>query len=113
MNQGWIYRERVDRTGSGQTVVDYYCDRYSHSTREQWRDRILDGQVRLNEHSTSPDSRLTSGQSLAYHRPPWLEPEVPLDFEIIHEDSDLLVINKPSGLPVLPCGVRCPRPHRY
>lgn len=104
MNQGWVYREQVDRTGAGQTVLDYYCDRYSHSTRDQWRDRILSAQIHLGDRPTHPDILLTTGQSLAYHRPPWQEADVPLTFSIIHDDQDLLVINKPSGLPVLPGG---------
>jgi 23S rRNA pseudouridine1911/1915/1917 synthase len=47
---------------------------------------------------------LSTGQRLEYHRPPWQEPPVPLDFEEIFSDQDLLVINKPLGMPVLPGG---------
>jgi 23S rRNA pseudouridine1911/1915/1917 synthase len=41
------------------------------------------------------------GQELTYDRPPWEEPDVPLNFEILHEDRDLFIVAKPSGLPVL------------
>jgi 23S rRNA pseudouridine1911/1915/1917 synthase len=47
---------------------------------------------------------LQSGQTLTYCRPPWQEPDAPLSFEVLYEDPDLLVIAKPSGLPVLPGG---------
>ena len=49
----------------------------------------------------SPSKRVITGDRLSLHIP---EPEVaslkPYDFklEIIHEDEDLLVINKPAGI---------------
>jgi 23S rRNA pseudouridine1911/1915/1917 synthase len=104
MNQGWVYRDQVSATGNGQTVLDYYCQRYRHSTKEEWNDRILSGQILLNDAPTTPTTQLKAGQSLTYHRQPWQEPEVPLTFEVLHEDPDLLIINKPSGLPVMPGG---------
>ena len=42
--------------------------------------------------------------NLAYHRAPLIEPEVPLRFEILYEDRDLIIIDKPSGLPVIAGG---------
>ena len=29
---------------------------------------------------------------------------MPLQFEVIHDDGDLLIVNKPFGLPVMPAG---------
>lgn len=47
---------------------------------------------------------LSAGDLLVYHRPPWNEPGAPADFGVLHEDDDVLVLDKPSGLPVLPGG---------
>lgn len=104
MNQGWIYQDQIGTKGNGQTVLDYYCQRYRHSSKLEWTSRILSGQILLDDAPTTPSTLLKAGQWLAYHRPPWQEPEVPLFFEILHEDVDLLVVNKPSGLPVMPGG---------
>lgn len=104
INQGWSYREQVDRRAAGQTVLEYYTRRYRHSSELEWQERIALGQVVLNDRVTAADERLQAGQWLAYHRPPWEEPEVPLAFEILYEDEDLWVIAKPAGLPVLPGG---------
>lgn len=104
MNQGWVYREQVKAADAGQTILDYYTKRYRHSNRIQWQDRIESGQVLLNKSLTHPETILQPGENLEYHRQPWSEPPVPLDFEILYEDLDLLVINKPSGLPVIPGG---------
>ena len=104
LNQGWIYREQVPRSAVGQTVLKYYSTRYRHSNEEEWRTKIESGQVLLNGKKVRAEAILQSGQKLTYHRPPWLEPVVPLDFKIIYEDQDLLAIAKPAGLPVLPGG---------
>ncbi|WP_159784401.1 pseudouridine synthase [Sodalinema gerasimenkoae] len=102
LNQGWTYTDRLDSLPPGLTVLDYYAQRYRHSTRQMWRDRILQGQIYLNDKPTRPETRLQRGQYLTYHRPPWDEPEVPLRFDRLGEDEDILLVGKPSGLPVLP-----------
>jgi 23S rRNA pseudouridine1911/1915/1917 synthase len=104
VNQGWIYREKIDRTGVGKTVLNYYTQKYHHSNESEWRSRIELGQVLVNDRLTTPETLLQLGQILTYHRSPWQETEVPLSFEILYEDADLLVIAKPSGLPVMPGG---------
>ena len=103
-NQGWIYRERVNKSGVRQTVLQYYTERYHHSSQEQWRERIINGQILLDRQSPSPETRLQLGQCLEYHRSPWQEPAVPLNYQVLYEDTDLLAVAKPSGLPVLPGG---------
>ncbi len=50
------------------------------------------------------DVFLKSGQWLVWRRPPWNEPDVPLFFEVLHEDRELLAVAKPSGLPTVPAG---------
>ncbi|MGB3491611.1 MAG: RluA family pseudouridine synthase [Elainellaceae cyanobacterium] len=102
MNRGWVYREQVDKKAAGQTVLDYYVQRYHHSSTAEWQQRIEAGQVTLNGGVIASETLLNGGQWLAYHRPPWDEPEVALDIPILYEDEDVWAVNKPSGLPVLP-----------
>jgi 23S rRNA pseudouridine1911/1915/1917 synthase len=104
MNQGWTYQEKVNTQGAGQTLLDYYCQNYQHSSREEWQDRILAGQILINQQTANPETILKKGQQLTYQRSPWEEPDVPLDFATLYEDADLMIIAKPSGLPVLPGG---------
>ncbi|MDV3351026.1 RluA family pseudouridine synthase [Leptothoe sp. LEGE 181152] len=112
LNDGWVYCDRISPDSSGHistqppptTVLDYYTHHYRHSDRATWQTRIESGQILLNGQPTTSDTPLVAGQRLSYHRPPWQEPPVPLDIATIYEDDLLLVINKPSGLPVLPGG---------
>jgi 23S rRNA pseudouridine1911/1915/1917 synthase len=104
MNQGWTYQEKVNTQGAGQTLLDYYCQNYQHSSREEWQNRILAGQILINHEKANSETILKKGQQLTYQRSPWEEPDVPLDFVTLYEDADLMIIAKPSGLPVLPGG---------
>jgi 23S rRNA pseudouridine1911/1915/1917 synthase len=103
-NNGYIYSDRVLKPDEGVSVVAFYSQRYPHSSEDTWRRRIQGGQVYLNGRPPSPDDRLTSGDVLDYHRPPWEEPDVPRNFRTLFEDANVLVLAKPSGLPVLPGG---------
>ncbi|MGF1566799.1 MAG: RluA family pseudouridine synthase [Nodosilinea sp.] len=104
MNQGWIYTDRITPAEAGLSLLDFYTHRYRHSSRAQWQARIESGQICVNGQPAAIADRLHPGQHLAYHRPPWLEPAVPLDFDILHADEDIVILAKPAGLPVLPGG---------
>ncbi|PKA62671.1 RNA pseudouridine synthase 5 [Apostasia shenzhenica] len=45
------------------------------------------------------------GSELVYLRLPWKEPSAPFKLEVLYEDEDMVAINKPSGLQVLPGGL--------
>ncbi|MBW4461716.1 MAG: RNA pseudouridine synthase [Nodosilinea sp. WJT8-NPBG4] len=104
MNQGWVYTDRITLAEAGLSVLDFYSNRYRNFSRAIWRDRITAGQIRQDGIALASDDRLSAGDRLDYHRPPWEEPEAPLEFEVLYEDGDLMAIAKPSGLPVLPGG---------
>lgn len=104
LNQGWLYRERVPRDFAGWSVLAYYAKRYRHSEASVWEARVVAGEVRVEGRVVSPTYALRAGESLCYARPPWEEPAVPLDIEVLYEDAEVLVVAKPSGLPVMPAG---------
>lgn len=103
-NHGHTYREQIDARGAGRDVLAHLSARFGRASPAEWRERISLGQVRLDDAPTSADTRLRAGQWLAWIRPPWVEPPVPLDAPVIHEDALLLAVAKPSGLPTMPGG---------
>ena len=104
LNQGWLYQERVSRDFAGWSVLAYYAKRYRHSEASVWEARIVAGEVRVEGRVVSPMYLLRAGESLCYARPPWEEPDVPLEIEVLYEDAEVLAVAKPSGLPVMPAG---------
>ena len=80
------------------------ASRYRHSSLELWRSRLAAGQLRCNGGHITADFRLTGGELITWVRPPWQEESIPDAWDVIRDDGDLLVINKPAGLPVMPGG---------
>jgi len=76
--------------------------KYSRSRLQQL---IRGGLVRLNEQSTRPRQIVRGGDRIDLTEPPLekigIRPE-PIPLEILFEDDDLIVINKPAGLTVHP-----------
>lgn len=103
-NQGFVHREQVGPEGRGRTVLAHLVARYPAPGLDTWRQRIEAGQVSLEGEAVGTDTPLRPGQLLAWARAPWAEPEVPFTAAVLHEDADLLVVAKPSGLPTLPGG---------
>lgn len=103
-NGGHRHLDQIGAADSGRTVVAYLASRYSLASENEWLQRIISGQVLLDERPAGPEERLRAGQRLAWIRPPWIEPEVPLATAILYEDEDLVAVAKPSGLPTLPGG---------
>lgn len=104
LNQGWTYTDRTQRGAEGTSVLEFYTERYPHSSPQTWLQRIEVGLVSIDGRRASPDERLQTGQVLTYQRPPWRENEVPTHFQILHEDEHLIAVAKPSGLPTIPGG---------
>ncbi|GEM44742.1 RluA family pseudouridine synthase [Deinococcus cellulosilyticus] len=104
LNQGYAYTEQLGKKAAGLTLLDYLSRFYTHSTLEDWQQRLIREEIELDGQTVSGNPELKPGQALVWHRPPWEEPEVPLDFTVVHEDEHLLAINKPSGLPTMPAG---------
>lgn len=74
-------------------------------SRTQVQRLIGSGQVRLNDAPARPGTRLRPGDRLTWEVPPavptTLQPEA-IDLDVIYEDEDLLVLDKPAGLVVHP-----------
>ena len=109
MNSGYTWRELLS-AGSGSPgahrLIDHLTRRWRHGSALEWRERIERGEVTLDGHPATEEEALCPGQELIWRRPPWNEPEVPLDFALLHEDDDLLAVAKPAGLPTMPSGGR-------
>jgi 23S rRNA pseudouridine1911/1915/1917 synthase len=104
VNAGFTYREHLPPAAAGRSVLAWLCDRYAHSDAVTWRARIDGGEVELGGRRATAETILRTDQVLAWQRPPWEEPAVPLAFAVVHRDAHLLAVAKPRGLPTTPAG---------
>jgi 23S rRNA pseudouridine1911/1915/1917 synthase len=104
LNQGYAYTTIISSKYHGQTLLAHLASLYLHSTPQAWQQNLDNGEVTLNGVTATGSESITSGQTLVWNRPPWIEPDAPQHFEVLLDDPYLLTVNKPSGLPTLPGG---------
>jgi 23S rRNA pseudouridine1911/1915/1917 synthase len=104
LNRGYAYTTIIGTKYNGQTLLSHLASLYPHSTPQAWQQNLSNGEVTVDGVTASGSESVTVGQTLVWNRPPWIEPDSPLHFEVLFEDFHLLVANKPSGLPTLPGG---------
>ena len=84
-----------------QALAQMFPD-YSRSRLKEW---LLSGAIRVEGGPRRPRDAVSGGELVEFEPQP--EPEVqvaaePIELDIVFEDADLLVINKPAGLVVHP-----------
>lgn len=98
--------ERIETVCRGETVrIDVFTAKAAEITRSRAAGLIEDGNVLINGKSAAKNARVKDGDMVIITLP---DPEVynitpeniPLD--IVYEDGDLLVVNKPKGMVVHP-----------
>lgn len=101
-NDGYSYRHVLSPAAQGLRTLPYLAKHFDHSTEAQWQVRLDAGEILLDGNCATGNEELRAGAVLVWNRPPWDEDDVPLQFHVIYEDEQLLVVDKPSGLPTLP-----------
>ena len=102
-NAGRAYTHRVHKRESGATLLELLATTYPNASRSDWLARIRNGQVDIDGELADAHAVLSSGARVVYRRTPWVEPAAPLsELKTLHDDGQLVVLCKPSGLPVLP-----------
>ncbi|KAL6902145.1 hypothetical protein ACP4OV_005021 [Aristida adscensionis] len=109
LNEGLSYTDtfRCADAGAATTLIGFYSANYKSSAPlPGWIKRIRNGQITVDgEVVTDPDMTLRNGSKLVYRRLPWQEPFAPYLLDVLYEDDDMVALNKPSGLQVLPKGL--------
>src|SRR5262245_48150087 len=87
------------------TILEYLVARFSHIDAEVWRSRMLRGLVTLSDGAPlREDSPYRHGLTVFYRKEVPSEP-APLDEpRIVFFDNEILVVDKPHGMPVTPSG---------
>lgn len=88
----------------GKTLLEVFGNEFRAYSSDEYKKHIEKGSLTVNNECVTPDYVLKHNDMLAnvVHRH-----EVPVTsgkIDIIHVDKDILVINKPSSIPVHPCG---------
>lgn len=96
----------VEKTDVLKRLDVVFNEKFNQYTRSHIKALIDDSKIRLNNKSCKAGEKVKEGDEVEYNfedvKPLEAKPE-DIDFEIVYEDSDLIVVNKPQGLVVHPC----------
>jgi tRNA pseudouridine32 synthase/23S rRNA pseudouridine746 synthase len=91
--------------GDWNTVLEFLLARFPEIDAAAWRSRMARDLVMSGDGvAVRPDSAYVPGVSIQYYRELDAEVEIPFEAEVIFQDDELLVADKPHFLPVIPAG---------
>jgi tRNA pseudouridine32 synthase / 23S rRNA pseudouridine746 synthase len=94
-----------DDQSQWRTITDFLADRFPAIPRTTWLQRMADGDVEDEFGTPVTPERLYHGHiRVYYYRDLEVEPHIPFDEVILHQDEHLIVVDKPHFLPVTPSG---------
>ncbi len=88
----------------GLTILEMYSTLFPHQSQEIWRSKIEKGLITVNDKIVSPNFVLKAGwktQNIVENR---TEPVVNPNIQLVFENDDFIVVDKPSPLPIHPAG---------
>jgi 23S rRNA pseudouridine1911/1915/1917 synthase len=96
----------VPETETGNPRIDKYLTRfYPEASRTKIQRSIKKGHVNVNGTDVKKSYSVEPGDEIIFRlirKPPMQAEPEPIPLDIVHEDDDLLVVNKPAGMVVHP-----------
>lgn len=88
----------------GQQLLSVFTQEFRDRTQEYYKRAIDNGLVLVNDEVASTDQVLKNGDLIMHRTHKHEQPVTSRPIKIVHQDDDLVVIDKPGGLPVHPTG---------
>lgn len=94
-----------DELSQWRTITDFLANRFPAIPRRTWLERMALGHV-VDEFGAlvTPERPYQGHIRVYYYRDLEVEPRIPFDAVILHQDEHLIVVDKPHFLPVTPSG---------
>ncbi len=87
------------------SVLSFLCDRFPEVEKPVWQGRLTQGLVLDGTGATLlAESACCTGMTIYYYRALPKETPIPFREVILYQDNELVVVDKPSFLPVMPSG---------
>ena len=99
-----IVRTSADWSCVGLRLIDYLAGRFTYRDAAAWREVIAAGEIMVNHAPASPEQILAMHDLIEYLPRELPEPEAELDYGVLFEDDDLVVVDKPGNLCMHPSG---------
>lgn len=95
----------VEQDQAGQRIDKFLSEQYPDLSRSYIQKLLKSGEVLANQKAVKSNFRLSGGEIICFQVPEAVEPEItaePMELDILYEDADIILINKPKGMVVHP-----------
>lgn len=100
-----VIREIVVEDGNELRIDRYLSECCEDMSRSYLQKLVKEGNVLVNGQSVKSNYKVSDGDQIRIELPAAIEPEIiaePMELDVIYEDSDMILINKPKGMVVHP-----------
>lgn len=88
------------------TRIDVYLKEHCENMSRSYLQKLLKaGEISVNTTSVKANYKVSAGDFIEFEMPEAIEPEIlaePMNLDILYEDQDVILINKPKGMVVHP-----------
>lgn len=95
---------RISERFQGRTLLSVLLEILPQVSRQQWDAAFAEGRLQIDDHPARPARLVRSGEQYIHIVREFIEPPVNADIQILWEDDELVIVNKPAPLPVHPSG---------
>ena len=85
-------------------LIDFLNNSVPMVSNEDWLEKISTGNLKVNNKLAKAEMKVISGYRVSHVSGERIDPAVNPNITLIHDDAQLLIINKPAPLPMHPCG---------
>lgn len=98
--QAIVYKLTVKKRFEGLSIIDFFKQAVPRSSKDVWIKKIKSGNLTVNGKTITTDYIVKAGDLTQHSSEPKTEPEINTNIKLIYEDESILVIDKPSPLPM-------------
>lgn len=94
------YKLSVKKRFEGMSLIEFFLKAVPRSNEQIWLDKIADNNLKINGVNVGPDYKVQAGELAVHLSDPKTEPPVSVAINLIYEDDQIIVLDKPSPIPV-------------
>lgn len=94
------YRLAVKKKFAGLSIVEFFSKAVPRSTPDIWINKVNSGNLTVNDKIVTVDYKVKGGDMTIHQSEPKTEPNVNTEIRLRYSDDQIIVVEKPSPLPV-------------
>jgi 23S rRNA pseudouridine1911/1915/1917 synthase len=98
------YKLPVKQKYNGYNILDFLAEVLPSVSEEIWLEKIKNRELLIEKESASCETIVLGGNIIEHQSEPQIEPDISVNIQLIYQDEDVLVLNKPAPLPMHPSG---------